>query len=153
MNGIPASRANSVIESIDHAKARAAALRPKVAGFPYLAEALRQAGVTKYYFDVPSMTVIYITGEGDLLQSGTFLRTAKTVIPAYDEDAVIEAIRVDQRGESTFPDFVEASFRAGVIRFEVDTAARTCIYFGAHAETYLEKYPAVHLAPVTTRRA
>lgn len=153
MNGIPASRANSVIESIDHAKARAAALRPKVAGFPYLAEALRQAGVTKYYFDVPSMTVIYITDEGDLLQPGTFLRTAKTVIPAYDEDAVIEAIRVDQRGESTFPDFVEASFRAGVIRFEVDTAARTCIYFGAHAETYLEKYPAVHLAPVTTRRA
>lgn len=99
------------------------------------------------------MTVIYITDEGDLLQPGTFLRTAKTVIPAYDEDAVIEAIRVDQRGESTFPDFVEASFRAGVIRFEVDTAARTCIYFGAHAETYLEKYPAVHLAPVTTRRA
>jgi uncharacterized protein YbcV (DUF1398 family) len=153
MNGIPAGRANSVIESIDHANARAAALRPKVGGFPYLAEALRQAGVTKYYFDIPSMTVIYVTDEGDLLQPGTFLRTAKTVIPAYDEDAVIDAIRVDQRGESTFPDFLAASFRAGVIRFEVDAAARTCTYFGAHAETYLEEYPAVHLAPVTTSRA
>ena len=39
---------------------------------------------------------------------------------------MIEAVRVDQRAESSFPKFVEASFLAGVTPFEVDTAARTC---------------------------
>ena len=65
MNAISVSRADSVTGSIDHANARATAVRPKVGGFP---------------------------------------------------------------------------------------AARTCTYFGAHAETYLEEYPAVHLAPETTSR-
>jgi len=37
------------------------------------------------------------------------------------------------------------SWRAGVVRFEVDTAARTCRYFGAHGERYVESYPAVLL--------
>ncbi len=134
-----------IIETITTAYERGTAARPKVGGFPYLAEALRQAGVMKYYFDVPSMTVIYVTAGGDVLQPGRLIRTEMTAVAEYDEAAVIEAIRVDQRGESTFPEFVEAGFRAGVIRFEVDTAARTCTYFGARGEAYVEQYPAVEL--------
>ncbi len=134
-----------IIDIITAASARGMAVRPKVGGFPFLAEALRQAGVLKHYFDVPSMTVIYATDHGDVLRPGTPLRFEATVVPPYDEAAVIEAIRTDQRGESTFPEFVEASFRAGVIRYEVDSIARTCTYFGAHGERYVEQYPAVEL--------
>lgn len=140
---------DSIIDIIDAANTRAAAVRPKVGGFPYLAEALRGAGVTKYYFDVPSCTVRYTTAAGDVLQPGTFLRTEKTLISPFDEDALISAIRSDQVGESTFAEFVEATFQAGVIRYEVDTAAHACSYFGSGGERYVEQYPAVDLPPGT----
>ena len=136
---------DTIITTIDAAIAHAAAVRPRVSGFPYLAEALRGAGVTRYYFDVPSSTVIYATAAGDVLQPGTFLRTERTLIPPFDEALLVDAIRADQRGESSFPEFVEATLLAGAIRYEVDTAARTCTYLGAHGERYLEQYPAVTL--------
>lgn len=136
---------NSIITTIDAALERAAAVRPRVGGFPFLAEALREVGVTNYYFDVPSGTVLYATGAGDVLQPGSPLRTETTVVPPFDCAALVDAIRADQRGESAFPEFVEASWQAGVVRYEVDTAARTCSYFGAHGERYVEHYPAVTL--------
>lgn len=80
-----------------------------------------------------------------MLQPGAFLRQEKTVIPPFDQASLIEAIRRDQRGESTFPEFVEATLQAGVIRYEVDTDSRTWSYFGAHGERYVEHYPAVVL--------
>jgi uncharacterized protein YbcV (DUF1398 family) len=144
---------DTIIGAIDAANAHAAAVRPKVGGFPYLAEALRVAGVRKYYFDVPSCTVRYATAAGDVLAPGAFLRTEKTVIRPFDEDALVTAIRVDQLGRSTFPEFVESTFRAGVIRYEVDTAARTCSYFGTGGERYVEQYPAVDLPPAVTALA
>lgn len=136
---------DSIITTVGAALARAAAVRPRVGGFPYLAEALRDAGVTNYYFDVPSGTVLYATNSGDVLQPGAFLRTETTVVPPFDQQSLVEAIRVDQRGESAFSEFVEASWRSGVVRYEVDTGARTCSYFGAHGERYVEDYPAVLL--------
>jgi uncharacterized protein YbcV (DUF1398 family) len=93
--------------------------------------------------------VIYATADGDVLQPGMLLRSEKSIIPPYDEAALVEAIRTDQRGESTFPEFVESSLQAGVIRYEVDTAARTCTYLGAHGERYVEHYAAVDLPLVS----
>jgi len=137
----------SIVETITAATAYAAAVRPRVGGFPYLAEALRQAGVTAYFFDVPSMSVVYATGQGDVLQPGMLLRSQKTVIPPFDEAALVSALRTDQQGRSTFPEFVEASLQAGVLRYEVDTVARTCTYHGVHGQRYVEHYPAVDLPP------
>ncbi len=136
---------DSIIDIITAAYERGMAVRPKVGGFPFLAEALRQAGVVQYDFDVPSMTVVYATARGDVLQPGRLLRAAKTIIPPYDEAALVEVIQTDQRGESTFVQFVEASLGAGVIRYEVDTIARTCSSFGVRGERYVEEYPAVEL--------
>ena len=136
---------DTILTTIDAALAHAAAVRPRIGGFPYLAEALRDAGVTNYYFDVSSGTVLYATGSGDVLQPGNRLPTDRTLVPPFDRAALVDAIRADQRGESEFAEFVEASWRAGVVRYEVDTAARTCSYFGAHGERYVENYPAVRL--------
>ena len=137
----------SIIDTITAAAARGAALRPRVGGFPYLAESLRQAGVTAYFFDVPSTSIVYATETGDVLQPGELLHSAKTLVPPFDEAALVAALRTDQAGLSTFPEFVEASFRAGVVRYEVDTAARTCTYYGVHGERYVEQYPEVELPP------
>jgi uncharacterized protein YbcV (DUF1398 family) len=64
-------------------------------------------------------------------------------VPAFDRDALIRALRTDQAGEGTFPEFLEASWRAGVIRYDVDFAARTVTYLGCNGEVYIEAYPAV----------
>lgn len=143
----------SIIDTIAAATAYAASVRPRAGGFPYLAEALRAAGVTAYSFDVPSSSVVYSTARGDVLQPGRLIRSEPTVVPDFDVHALVAAIRADQAGESTFPEFVDASLRAGVLRYEVDTAARTCTYLGARGERYVEEYPAVALpAPEVSPR-
>jgi hypothetical protein len=63
----------------------------------------------------------------------------------FNREALIAASRVDQAGESTFPEFL-ASWRAGVVRYEVDFAVRTVAYFGCNGEEYVEAYPAVEIS-------
>ena len=66
--------------------------------------------------------------------------------PPFNRDALIMALRVDQAGESTFPQFLQASWLAGVVRYEVDFGARTVAYFGCNGEEYVEAYPAVEVS-------
>jgi uncharacterized protein YbcV (DUF1398 family) len=67
-------------------------------------------------------------------------------VPAFDRDALIAALRADQAGVSTFPEFLEASWRAGVVRYDVDFAARTVAYLSCNGEEYIEAYPAVQIS-------
>jgi uncharacterized protein YbcV (DUF1398 family) len=53
------------------------------------------------------------------------------------------ALGTDQAGESTFPEFLAASWRAGIVRYDVDFAAHTVAYYGCNEEQYVETYPAV----------
>lgn len=135
----------TVIERIAAAQTHAAAVSPAVGGFPYLAEALRSAGVTRCHFDVPSRTFRYVTVDGCVLHPGAPVVDVPTMVPRFDRSALVEALRADQRGEVAFGEFVAACWRAGVIRYEIDTVARICRYFGAGGEQYVEVYPAVDL--------
>jgi uncharacterized protein YbcV (DUF1398 family) len=67
-------------------------------------------------------------------------------VPTFDRDALIAALRTDQAAESTFPEFLEASWRAGVVSYDVDFAARTVAYFGCNGEVYIEAYPEVQIS-------
>lgn len=134
-------------ESIARALDYAATIRPQVRGFPYLAEALRRAGVTGYHFDVASASTVYTTSAGAVLQAGVPIRHGMVEVPPFDREALIDALRTDQAGESTFAEFIENAFAAGVYRFVVDTGARTCTYFSPNDQRYVESYPAVNLPP------
>lgn len=134
-----------IIAAIEAAQARAMRVRPPVGGFPYLAEALRLAGVERYLFDVPSASTILVTAEGDILQPGSLQRQEPSIVAPFDEAALIRALRADQAGHTTFAEFVAATLDAGVVRYVVDTAARTCTYIGARDESYVETYPTVRL--------
>jgi uncharacterized protein YbcV (DUF1398 family) len=48
-------------------------------------------------------------------------------------------------GESTFAEFLASSWRAGVVRYDVDFLARTVGYYGCNGEEYIESYPAVEI--------
>lgn len=136
---------SKAIESLTEAMKFAMSIRPKVGGFPYLAEALRLAGVTRNFWILPSCQSIYLTDKGTVVQQGTPLTTGMTDVPKFDRDALIRALRIDQAGESTFPEFLEASWKAGVVSYDVDFKQRRVTYFGALGESYVEAYPAVDL--------
>ena len=137
---------SKAIETLGAAMKRAMAGRPKVGGFPYLAETLRQAGVTRNLWNLPSCQSLYLTKEGPVVNQGAPLVSGMADVPAFDEEAVIRAIRTDQRGESTFPEFLMATWRAGVVRYEVDFEGRTVTYYGCNEEKYVEAYPAVSVS-------
>ena len=136
---------SKAIDNLNRAMARAAAIRPRVGGFPYLAEVLRQAGVTRNIWSLPSCQSLFLTGEGPVIMQGSPLATGALDVPAFDQIALIQALRTDQAGESTFPEFLNASWRAGVVRYQVDFEARTVAYQGCNGEQYVEAYPAVSL--------
>lgn len=136
---------STAIENLNRALETAAAIRPKVGGFPYLAETLRRAGVTRNVWCLPSCQCIFLSNDGPVVMQGTPLITGTSDVPAFSSDALIRALRIDQAGESTFPEFLEASWRAGVVRYEVDFAARTVAYFGCNGEEYIEAYPPVEI--------
>ena len=120
---------------------RAMAGRPKVGGFPYLAETLRRAGVTRNLWSLPSCQSLYLTKEGPVVIQGQPLISGMADVPAFNEEALIRALRTDQNGESTFPEFLMSSWRSGVVRYDVDFDARTVAYYGCNGEKYLEAYP------------
>jgi len=136
---------SKAIENLQQAMERAAAIRPKVGGFPYLAETLRQAGASRNLWCLPSCQSMFLTAEGPVVMQGTPLASGMMDVPAFDREALIRALRTDQAGESTFPEFLAASWRAGVVRYDVDFAARTVAYYGCNGEEYVEAYPAVDI--------
>jgi uncharacterized protein YbcV (DUF1398 family) len=127
------------------AQAQAMAVRPRVGGFPYLAETLRRAGVTRNVWQLPACQSLYLTERGAVLQQGTPLVSGMADVPGFDQPALIRALRTDQAGESSFPDFLLASWNAGVVRYEVDLLERQVTYYGCKGESHVERYPAVSL--------
>ena len=77
------------------------------------------------------------------MNQGTPLLSGTADVPPFNREALIEALRTDQAGKSTFLEFLAASWRAGVVRYDVDFAARTVAYYGCNGEEYVEAYPAV----------
>lgn len=136
---------SKAIDNLMEAMEKGERIRPRVGGFPYLAEALRQAGVTRNVWSLPGCQSLFLTREGPVVVQAKPVVDGVADVPALDEGALIHAIRVDQAGESTFPEFLEASWRAGVIRYEVDFEARTVAYQGWNGEQYIEAYPAVSI--------
>jgi uncharacterized protein YbcV (DUF1398 family) len=134
---------SKAIEMLEAAMKRAMAGRPKAGGFPYLAETLRQAGVTRNLWSLPSGQSIYLTKEGPVVNQGAPLISGTADVPTFDREALITALRTDQRGESTFPEFLLATWRAGVVRYDVEFNARTVSYYGCNDEAYVEAYPSV----------
>ena len=134
---------SKAIDNLTEAMKCAGANRPHVGGFPYLAEVLRKAGVTRNVWSLPSCQSLFLTQEGPVVTQGAPLVNGAVDVPAFDEEALIKALRVDQAGESTFPEFLDASWRAGVVRYDVDLEVRTVAYQGCNGEQYKEDYPAV----------
>jgi uncharacterized protein YbcV (DUF1398 family) len=136
---------SKAIENLLKAQQFAMSIRPKLGGFPYLAEALRRAGITKNIWQLPSCQSIYLTEQGSVVSQGAPLVSGIVDIPAFDVESLIKALRTDQAGQSTFPEFLKASWEAGVTSYVVDFEQRFVTYYGVLGESYTENYPAVEI--------
>lgn len=136
---------SKAIENLEAAQRKAMAIRPKAGGFPYLAETLRRAGVTRNFWFLPACQSLFLTNDGPVVTQGAPLATGTMDVPRFNREALISALRTDQAGNSTFAEFLAASWRAGVVRYDVDFLARTVAYYGCNGEEYVEAYPMVEL--------
>ena len=135
----------TITEKLTNAQKYAMSIRPKIGGFPVLAEVLRQAGIQMNRWSLPSCQSIYVMKEGSVVQQGTPLVTGTLEIPKFNRDALITAIRADQAGLTTFAEFLQSTWMAGVTGYDADFMARKVIYYGVNGENYLEEYPAVQI--------
>jgi uncharacterized protein YbcV (DUF1398 family) len=133
---------SKALRTLQAAQQQALAGRPKACGFAYLAETLRRAGVTSNVWFLPACESLYLMDEGSVVIQGTPLVSGAVDVPPFDQDALVRALRIDQAGNSTFPEFLLAAWQAGVLRYDVDFKARTVSYFGCRGEAYVESYAA-----------
>lgn len=136
---------SEAIDNLQAALQRALVGRPAVGGFPYLAETLRRAGVTRNLWFLPACQSLYLTEKGPVVTQGMPLISGTVDVPPFDREALITALRMDQAGKSTFPEFLTASWQAGVVRYDVDFSKRIVTYFGCRGDEYAEQYPAVEI--------
>ena len=88
---------------------------------------------------------MYVTDTGAVVEPASSLVSVINAVPAFDRDAVIDAIRADRTGRSTFPQFLTAVWSAGVTGYVVDLDQRTMTDRGTNDATYVESYPAVEI--------
>lgn len=136
---------SKAVEHLLKAQQFGMSIRPKVGGFPYLAEGLRKAGITRNIWNLPSCQSIYLTEYGSVVSQGTPLINTTVDIPPFDREALIKALRIDQAGQSSFPEFLKASWEAGVVSYIVDFEKRVVTYYGVLGESYAENYPSVEI--------
>jgi uncharacterized protein YbcV (DUF1398 family) len=135
------------IDQLVEAQKYAMSIRPKIGGFPVLAEVLRQAGVRMNRWSLPSCQAVYHMAKDEaVVQQGAPLVTGVSDVPRFDRDALIAALRTDQEGRSTFPEFLQSAWKAGVIGYDADFVGRKVTYYGVNGESYLEEYPAVEVS-------
>jgi uncharacterized protein YbcV (DUF1398 family) len=133
----------AAVENLRAAQARANSVRPAAGGFPVLAKVLHQAGVHRNEWQLPSAQSVYLTDLGPVVEQATPLLGGLADVPPFDRDAVIRAIRADQAGQTSFPQFLDAVWRAGVLRYVADFDAREVTYYGWDGARYVESYPDV----------
>jgi uncharacterized protein YbcV (DUF1398 family) len=131
------------IEKLQTAQRHAIEHRPKVGGFPYLAETLRQAGVKRNIWTLPSCQSVYFMDTGTVVQPGKSLIVDIVDVPLFQEQDLVKAIRDDQSGKSDFFEFLQSIWKAGVLWYEVDFEKRVVTYHGVDEKSYTEAYPEV----------
>ena len=97
---------SKIVDKLTKAQQYAISIRPKVGGFPVLAEVLRQAGVKINRWFLPSCQYIYLTRDGAVVQQGIPIIKGTHEISNFDLEALISAIRSNQEGLCTFLEFL-----------------------------------------------
>lgn len=87
-----------------------------IKSYPELVKNLISIGVRSYTVDTATGTILYRFGGGeDYLHLG---EASRTIHSKFNNDETVMAIRTNQRGKSTYPEFMEQIAAAGVRFYE-----------------------------------
>src|SRR5690606_13357551 len=132
------ARMSKAVANLMEAQKQAMSIRPKVGGFPILAEVLRQAGVRRNLWQLPACQSTYWTELGAVVVQMPPLISEASEVGPFNQNALIAALRADQAGKTTFVEFLASAWRAGVVSYDVDFMKRIVTYFGINGESYVE---------------
>lgn len=109
--------------------------------YPQLAQRLIAAGVHSYTVDVATAIIVYRTASGEnAIHQNT--NKPRIVAETFNKEQVIQVIRINQAGNSTYAEFMEGIANAGVRFYEAmffgDNKRVTYIGIG---DSYEEKIP------------
>jgi hypothetical protein len=82
---------------------------PKVGGFPFLAETLRRAGVTRNLWFLPACESLYLTEQGPVVTQGTPLVTGTVDVPPVRPRSTHHRVANRPGWEGHIPEFLAAS--------------------------------------------
>jgi len=85
--------------------------------YPALAAKLLAAGVLSYTVDTSTSLIIYRLN-GGLIHLGGHAGEPLDIAPNFDEALTIKAIRENQQGKTTYPEFMRSIADAGVRFYE-----------------------------------
>jgi len=85
--------------------------------YPALAAALIEIGIESYTVDVATGTMLYRMGFGNNLMHPSH-DGVRAIAEHFDEAKVIRAIRDNQQGKTTYPQFMDGIAAAGVRFYE-----------------------------------
>lgn len=132
-----------LLTNLQNAMSKSEEFRPKIGGFPYLAECLRKEGFTRNIWYLPSGDSFYFSKSDSMVIPGKSLIEGISSYSPFSEEELIKALRADQIGKTNFPEFLMNAWKSGVVRYEVNLIDRYVTYYGVNNEEYKETYPAV----------
>jgi uncharacterized protein YbcV (DUF1398 family) len=109
--------------------------------FPVIVSRLADIGIERYHADYSRHEITYDHADGDSVVIAA--PHASAVIGRKFSPPAIEAeVRRSQRGEQTYPEFVERTMSAGCVGYFVQITGRCVLYFGRQGEIHREQFPA-----------
>ena len=128
-----------IIETIERC---AAASYTATISFRDVIAALVGQGIESYRVDYRTRLAHYYLASGDT-HTLAVKAPVVTIGDAFSPATLQEAIAGSQRGEVTYPEFLERSMAAGCVGYVVWIAGRHVAYFGRRGETHIERFPSV----------
>jgi len=109
--------------------------------FPRTFEALKDAGVESYRFDVSTCETVFKGNQGAPVPEPLAGADRVDISPVLVAAAVSAAIKRHMMEKTPFLEFRADAAHAGVQAWEVDMRARTCTYFGRDDNRHVEQVP------------
>jgi uncharacterized protein YbcV (DUF1398 family) len=109
--------------------------------FPDCVKLLGSLGIERYYVDLIRMEKTYYAVNGDSYIQRFFVEGMPIPGEDFDESKVVESLRIHQRGETDYEEFLRKIVHYGSTNYIVYINGKKALYFGRKGEAYTEKFP------------
>ena len=109
--------------------------------FPEAVQMMRDAHIERYHVDFVRLEATYYAKDGSSYQTKMPTDRTYRISDVFCEESLINTLRTIQRGEITYPEFIEGATKAGAVSYTVYITGRQVPYFGKKGETYVEHFP------------